>query len=79
MAWEHLAGAHGADRGMSDQENESFRTARWVMLPLCAVLVAVGLTVRAARRQPRSAVSAATGSGSGAARGHQSSSPGSDS
>ncbi|MEV5157383.1 hypothetical protein [Streptomyces sp. NPDC053728] len=45
MAWEHLAGAHGADRGMSDQENESFRTARWVMLPLCAVLVAVGLTV----------------------------------
>lgn len=45
MAWGHLAGAHGADRGMSDQENASFRKARWVMLPLCAVLVVVLLMV----------------------------------
>ncbi|WP_329212199.1 hypothetical protein OG257_28755 [Streptomyces sp. NBC_00683] len=42
MAGEHLATAHGADRGLAQQENESFRKARWVMLPLCAVLV-IGL------------------------------------
>ncbi|MFJ3281891.1 hypothetical protein [Streptomyces halstedii] len=41
MAWEHLASAHGAERGMSQQEDESFRKARRVMLPLCAVLVVV--------------------------------------
>ncbi|MET9808412.1 hypothetical protein [Streptomyces halstedii] len=41
MAWEHLASAHGAERGMSQQEDESFRKARRVALPLCAVLVVV--------------------------------------
>ncbi|MEU9359794.1 hypothetical protein AB0D35_17030 [Streptomyces sp. NPDC048301] len=39
MAWEHLASAHGADRGMADRENESVSRARWVVLPLCAVLI----------------------------------------
>ncbi|MFF2728490.1 hypothetical protein ACFVS9_11375 [Streptomyces sp. NPDC058008] len=39
MAWEHLADAHDASRGRAGQENESFRRARWVVLPLCAVLV----------------------------------------
>ncbi|MFD6277503.1 hypothetical protein ACFWFI_18315 [Streptomyces sp. NPDC060209] len=41
MAGEHLAAAHGADRGLADRENESFRKARWVVLPLCVVLVVV--------------------------------------
>lgn len=39
MAWDHLAGSHDAARGRTDQENESFRKARWVVLPLCAVLI----------------------------------------
>ncbi|MFE9727212.1 hypothetical protein ACFYQ5_27345 [Streptomyces sp. NPDC005794] len=39
MAWEHLADSHDASRGRADQENESFRKARRVMLPLCAVLI----------------------------------------
>ncbi|MFJ8750850.1 hypothetical protein ACIREO_16145 [Streptomyces sp. NPDC102441] len=41
MAWEHLADSHEAARGRTDQENESFRKARWVVLPLCAVLIVV--------------------------------------
>ncbi|KPC81215.1 MULTISPECIES: hypothetical protein [unclassified Streptomyces] len=39
MAWEHLADAHDAAGGRTDRENESFRKARWVMLPLCSVLI----------------------------------------
>ncbi|MFE3515768.1 hypothetical protein [Streptomyces sp. NPDC059166] len=39
MAWEHLASAHSADRGMSDAEDESFGKARRVALPVCAALV----------------------------------------
>ncbi|WP_031081866.1 hypothetical protein [Streptomyces sp. NRRL WC-3549] len=41
MAWEHLASAHGAGRGLSQHDNASFRKAGWVMLPLCAVLIVV--------------------------------------
>jgi hypothetical protein len=41
MAWEHLTDAHDASRGRTDQENESFRKARRVVLPLCAVLIIV--------------------------------------
>ncbi|MFH9614261.1 hypothetical protein ACH4MM_11150 [Streptomyces pratensis] len=41
MAWDHLAGSHDATRGRTDQENESFRRARRVMLPLCAVVSVV--------------------------------------
>ncbi|MFE4218028.1 hypothetical protein [Streptomyces sp. NPDC056844] len=45
MAWEHLADSHDAARGRSDQENESVRKARWVVLPLCAVLIVVLLVL----------------------------------
>ncbi|MBM7438321.1 hypothetical protein [Streptomyces sp. HB132] len=45
MAWDHLAGSHDATGGRTDQENESFRKARWVMLPLCAILVIALLVV----------------------------------
>ncbi|WP_406150015.1 hypothetical protein [Streptomyces sp. NBC_01012] len=38
MAWEHLADSHEASRGRAAQENESFRKARGVALPLFAVL-----------------------------------------
>ncbi|MEU5719760.1 hypothetical protein AB0G71_29130 [Streptomyces sp. NPDC020403] len=43
MAGEHLAAVHGADRGLTQQENESFSKARRVMLPLCALLLIVVL------------------------------------
>lgn len=42
MAGEHLATAHGADRGLAQQEDESFRKARMVVLPVVAVLL-IGL------------------------------------
>ncbi|MFF1646960.1 hypothetical protein [Streptomyces sp. NPDC058240] len=41
MAWEHLTSVHGADRGRSDQENEGFRKARLIVLPIVAVLLIV--------------------------------------
>ncbi|MGW2178648.1 hypothetical protein ACWCXX_11255 [Streptomyces sp. NPDC001732] len=44
MAGEHLASAHGADRGLSQHENESFRKARLIVLPIVAVLL-IGLLV----------------------------------
>ncbi|MFC9623534.1 hypothetical protein ACFTXM_27230 [Streptomyces sp. NPDC056930] len=44
MAGEHLASAHGADRGLSQQENESFRKARLIVLPIVVVLL-IGLFV----------------------------------
>ncbi|MDQ0796969.1 hypothetical protein [Streptomyces sp. B1I3] len=43
MAGEHLATVHGADRGLSQQENEAFSKARRVMLPLCALVLIVVL------------------------------------
>ncbi|WP_406418434.1 hypothetical protein OH809_31830 [Streptomyces sp. NBC_00873] len=39
MAGEHLAAAHGADRGLSQQENESFRKVRLIVLPIVVVLL----------------------------------------
>ncbi|MFE2037542.1 hypothetical protein ACFXBB_30685 [Streptomyces scopuliridis] len=39
MAGDHLATVHGADRGLSSQENESFRKLRWVVLPIVAVVL----------------------------------------
>ncbi|WP_329041938.1 hypothetical protein [Streptomyces sp. NBC_01422] len=45
MAWEHLADSHDATRGRSDHENESVRKARWVVFPLCAVLIVVLLVL----------------------------------
>lgn len=39
MAGEHLASAHGADRGRAQQENESFRKGRLVVLPVVAVVL----------------------------------------
>lgn len=42
MAGEHLAAAHGADRGLTQQEDESFRKARLIVLPVVAVLL-IGL------------------------------------
>ncbi|MFE3900879.1 hypothetical protein ACFXPY_11070 [Streptomyces sp. NPDC059153] len=44
MAGEHLASAHCADRGLSPQENESFRKARLIVLPIVVVLL-IGLFV----------------------------------
>ncbi|MER5360560.1 hypothetical protein [Streptomyces sp. NPDC002785] len=44
MAGEHLASAHGADRGLSQQEDESFRKARLIVLPIVVVLL-IGLFV----------------------------------
>ncbi|WP_327366764.1 hypothetical protein [Streptomyces sp. NBC_01217] len=44
MAGEHLASAHGADRGLSQQENESFRKARLIVLPIVLVLL-IGIFV----------------------------------
>ncbi|MEV7403827.1 hypothetical protein AB0N93_25965 [Streptomyces sp. NPDC091267] len=42
MAGEHLATVHGADRGLGQQEDESFRKARLIVLPVVAVLL-IGL------------------------------------
>lgn len=39
MAGEHLASVHGADQGLSQQDNEAFRKARLIMLPIVAVLL----------------------------------------
>ncbi|MEV6160583.1 hypothetical protein AB0L71_01375 [Streptomyces sp. NPDC052052] len=47
MAGEHLASVHGADRGLSQQEDESFRKARLIVLPIVAVLL-IGLFVHLA-------------------------------
>ncbi|MEU3216625.1 hypothetical protein [Streptomyces sp. NPDC006971] len=47
MAWEHLASAHGANRAASQQEDESFRKARLIVLPLVAVLLIVLLVIAA--------------------------------
>ncbi|MFE4794799.1 hypothetical protein ACFRFL_06725 [Streptomyces sp. NPDC056708] len=44
MAGEHLASAHGADRGLSQRENESLRKARLIVLPIVVVLL-IGLFV----------------------------------
>ncbi|MFJ1544528.1 hypothetical protein [Streptomyces sp. NPDC088246] len=44
LAGEHLASAHGADRELSQQENESFRKARLIVLPIVIVLL-IGLFV----------------------------------
>ncbi|MGQ7748767.1 hypothetical protein ACUN29_09715 [Streptomyces sp. WC2508] len=41
MAGEHLASVHGADQGLSQQDNEAFRKARLIVLPIVAVLLAV--------------------------------------
>ncbi|MCX4397350.1 MULTISPECIES: hypothetical protein [unclassified Streptomyces] len=41
MAGEHLASVHGADQGLSQQDNEAFRKARLIMLPIVAVLLVV--------------------------------------
>lgn len=45
MAGEHLASAHGAGRGLTQQENESFRKGRLVVLPVVAVLLIVFLVL----------------------------------
>ncbi|WLQ43684.1 hypothetical protein P8A22_29450 [Streptomyces laculatispora] len=42
MAGEHLASVHGAGRGLTQQENESFRKGRLIVLPIVA-LVLIGL------------------------------------
>ncbi|MFB7556529.1 hypothetical protein [Streptomyces brevispora] len=42
MAGEHLASAHGADRGPEQRENESFRKGRLIVLPIVAVVL-IGL------------------------------------
>ncbi|MFG2599707.1 hypothetical protein [Streptomyces sp. NPDC048462] len=42
MAGEHLATAHAATRGLAQQEDESFRKARLIVLPVVAVLL-IGL------------------------------------
>ncbi|WP_406448978.1 hypothetical protein OG782_08690 [Streptomyces sp. NBC_00876] len=39
MAGEHLASAHDAGRGPAQQDSESFRKARLIMLPVVAVLL----------------------------------------
>ncbi|MEU0632517.1 hypothetical protein [Streptomyces sp. NPDC005989] len=39
MAGEHLASVHGADRGLSQQDDEGFRRARLIVLPIVAVLL----------------------------------------
>ncbi|MFB6813792.1 hypothetical protein ACFCV8_04500 [Streptomyces sp. NPDC056347] len=39
MAAEHLASAHGAGGGLSQREDEGFRKARLIVLPLVAVLL----------------------------------------
>jgi hypothetical protein len=39
MAGEHLASVHGADQGLSQQDNEGFRKARLIMLPITVVLL----------------------------------------
>ncbi|MER6116547.1 hypothetical protein [Streptomyces sp. NPDC001743] len=44
MAGEHLAAAHGAGRGLAQQEDASFRKARLIMLPVVAVLL-IGLLI----------------------------------
>ncbi|MEE4491679.1 hypothetical protein [Streptomyces sp. BE230] len=44
MAGEHLSSAHGAGRGLAQQDNESFRKARLIMLPVVAALL-IGLLV----------------------------------
>lgn len=80
-AGENQATAHGADRGPAQQENESFRKARLVLLPVVVALLIVHRrscqTARESGRsrcqRPSSAMSAPTGSVSGIARGHQSS------
>ncbi|MEU9459795.1 hypothetical protein ACIQCQ_02445 [Streptomyces sp. NPDC088394] len=41
MAGEHLASVHGADQGLSQQDNEAFRKARLIVLPIVAVLLVV--------------------------------------
>ncbi|MCX5159493.1 MULTISPECIES: hypothetical protein [unclassified Streptomyces] len=41
MAGEHLASVHGADQGLSQQDNEAFRKAGLIMLPIVAVLLVV--------------------------------------
>ncbi|GAA3480851.1 hypothetical protein GCM10018966_053820 [Streptomyces yanii] len=89
-AGEHPATAHGADRGPAQQENESFRKARLILLPVAvALLIAVFVHLRSRQtagesgrsrcQRPSRAMSAPTGSVSGIARGHQSSLPRSDS
>ncbi|MFF3728797.1 hypothetical protein ACFYXM_00325 [Streptomyces sp. NPDC002476] len=45
MAWEHLASVHGANRAASQREDESFRKARLIVLPLVAVLLIVLLVI----------------------------------
>ncbi|MFB6778105.1 hypothetical protein ACFCX0_11875 [Streptomyces sp. NPDC056352] len=43
----HPATAHGADRGPAQQENESFRKARLILLPVAlALLIAVFVHLR---------------------------------
>ncbi|MFF2326045.1 MULTISPECIES: hypothetical protein [unclassified Streptomyces] len=34
-----MASAHGADRGLTQQEDESFRKARLIVLPVVVVLL----------------------------------------
>ncbi|MFJ7943639.1 hypothetical protein ACIQ6K_08305 [Streptomyces sp. NPDC096354] len=39
MAAEHLRSAHGADLGLAQHENESFRMGRLIVLPVVAVIL----------------------------------------
>lgn len=34
LASEHLSSAHGADRNLSHEKDETFRRAQWVIIPL---------------------------------------------
>lgn len=44
IAGEHLSDAHDADRALGHHRNASFRTLRWIALPLAAVFLIVLFT-----------------------------------